>query len=90
MVSLFEHVASQVPTTNIAPAGLVQVLWTRAARSLRSAMCGLQGHDALLQVNHGRMFLKCMSCGHETPGWTMNDRRPRQRFTGDHARHRLN
>lgn len=90
MVSLFEHVASQVPTTTTAPAGLVHVVWTRATRSLRSAVCGLQGHDPLLQVAQGRMFLKCMSCGHETPGWTMNDRRPRQRFTGDQSRHRLN
>jgi hypothetical protein len=36
--------------------------------------CGLQGHDNLTQFGRGRMFLKCTSCGHESPGWTIKDR----------------
>ena len=31
--------------------------------------CGLHGHDAVLQYERRRMFLRCMSCGYETPGW---------------------
>ncbi len=36
---------------------------------MRSMMCGLGGHDNLLQFSRGRMYLKCVSCGHESPGW---------------------
>jgi hypothetical protein len=32
-------------------------------------MCGLHGHDSVLQYERTRMFLRCTSCGHETPGW---------------------
>lgn len=37
--------------------------------TLRQFLCGLHGHDALLQYEPGRLFLRCTSCGHETPGW---------------------
>jgi hypothetical protein len=40
---------------------------------LRHFACALHGHDTLLQFDHGRMFLRCMSCGHETPGWDVVD-----------------
>jgi len=44
---------------------------------LRQVMCGLHGHDALVQFEQDRMFLRCVSCGHETHGWELNDlRRP--------------
>ena len=40
---------------------------------VRQAWCGLHGHDSLLQFERDRMFLRCVSCGHETPGWEIND-----------------
>jgi hypothetical protein len=43
----------------------------------REAFCGLHGHDDLLQFEQDRMYLKCVSCGHESPGWTLNEARPR-------------
>jgi hypothetical protein len=42
----------------------------------RQILCGLHGHDTLLQFEHDRMFLRCVSCGHETPGWELNDDPP--------------
>ena len=42
----------------------------------REAFCGLQGHDSLLQFKRDRMFLKCVSCGHESPGWDLNETPP--------------
>lgn len=36
---------------------------------VRQVLCGMHGHDYLLHVTDGRMFLHCASCGHETPGW---------------------
>ncbi len=38
-------------------------------RRVQQAMCSLHGHDSLLQFEHNRMFLRCTSCGYETPGW---------------------
>jgi hypothetical protein len=46
---------------------------------LRQMMCGLHGHDALVQFEQDRMFLRCVSCGHETHGWELNDLRPKVR-----------
>jgi len=40
---------------------------------LRHVVCGLHGHDTLLHFDHGRMYLRCASCGHETPGWVLNE-----------------
>lgn len=43
---------------------------------IRQTYCGLHGHDSLLQFEQDRMFLKCSSCGHETPGWELNEAPP--------------
>ena len=75
MATNLEHVATQAVTATPAVA-LVRSLWERAARSIQSAVCGLHGHDPMLQVHEGRMFLRCTTCGHETPGWRLPDRRP--------------
>ncbi|HMD35645.1 MAG TPA: hypothetical protein VKH42_11785 [Vicinamibacterales bacterium] len=48
----------------------------RVIDRLHQMMCGLQGHDTLLQFEQDRMFLRCQSCGHETPGWDLNETPP--------------
>lgn len=51
-----------------------------ALRRLGQAVCGVQGHEQMVQFDRGRMFLRCVTCGHESPGWdvvgTMNLPRP--------------
>ena len=89
MATNLAHVASQgIGTAN--PLGVLRAWWSWATRSWSVAVCGIGGHDPLLQVDGGRLFLRCSTCGHETPGWTTSARGPRPRFSGDHARHRLN
>jgi len=56
---------------------------------LRQVFCGLHGHDNLLQFQQERMFLKCASCGHESPGWSLNEAPPTLRIRGDARRHAL-
>jgi hypothetical protein len=34
-------------------------------------------------------MMRCTSCGHDSPGWEISGRAPRQRFEGDHRRHVL-
>ena len=43
---------------------------------MRQTYCGLHGHDNLLQFEQDRMFLKCTSCGHESPGWEIAEAPP--------------
>ena len=43
---------------------------------VRQVFCGLHGHDNLLQFEQDRMFLRCVSCGHETPGWSLDEAPP--------------
>ncbi len=38
-------------------------------------LCGIQGHDEMLEFDGTRMFLRCLNCGHESPGWDVR-RRP--------------
>lgn len=58
----------------------------RAITAVQHAFCSLRGHDNLLHFDQNRMFLRCTSCGHETPGWEIEENRPRLRFHGDPER----
>lgn len=44
---------------------------------LRQFVCSLHGHDRLLQYETDRLSLKCTTCGHQTPGWTLDAPKPR-------------
>ena len=66
MATNLEHVATHAVTATT-PGNLLRGLWDRATRSIQSAVCGLHGHDPLLQVQGARMFLRCTTCGYETP-----------------------
>lgn len=50
--------------------------------NVRQALCSLRGHDEFLQYDKNRVFLRCVSCGYETPGWTVDQRRSVVRFPG--------
>ena len=61
----------------------------RVIDRLRQIICGLHGHDTLLHFNKDRMSLRCVSCGHETPGWELNEVPPTVTIRGDARRHAL-
>ena len=61
----------------------------RAVARFGQLLCGLRGHDAVLHFEGKRVNMRCTSCGHDTPGWEVSGRAPRQRFEGDARRHRL-
>ncbi len=44
----------------------------RGVARLQQILCGLRGHDTIVHFEHGRMSLQCVSCGHESPGWTVS------------------
>ena len=47
--------------------------WANLASRLSQLVCGLSGHQLLLNAEPGRLSLKCMSCPYETPGWTIKE-----------------
>ena len=65
--------------------GMVQ----RAASRVAQIFCGLRGHDSVLHFEGPRVMMRCTSCGHDSPGWEISGRAPRQRFEGDRRRHAL-
>ena len=37
---------------------------------VRDTACAWRGHDLTFQIERGRrIYLRCVTCGHETPGW---------------------
>jgi len=61
----------------------------RAVARIGELLCGLRGHDSVLHFEGNRVMMRCTSCGHDSPGWEISGRGPRQRFEGDHRRHVL-
>lgn len=51
---------------------------------VRQLWCGLHGHDSLLQFEQDRIFLRCVSCGHETPGWNLHEPPPTVALKNEH------
>jgi len=48
----------------------------RVMDRVRQMFCGLQGHDNMLQYEHEHLYLRCTSCGRQTPGWRLDDLAP--------------
>ena len=63
--------------------------FARAMETLSQLFCGLRGHDTLLHFEDERMSLRCVSCGHETPGWELNEVPPTVTVRGDARRHAM-
>ena len=60
---------------------------TRAMSRIGQMVCGLRGHDSVLHFEGKRVMMRCTSCGHDSPGWEVSGRAPRQRYEGDARRH---
>jgi hypothetical protein len=61
----------------------------RVLEGLHQAYCAMHGHDNLLQFESDRMCLKCVSCGHESPGWQLDEVPPAARLQGNADHHAL-
>jgi len=61
----------------------------RLLERIRQLICGMHGHDTLLHFEHDRMFLRCVSCGHQTSGWELTEAPPTITVRGDARRHAI-
>ena len=57
--------------------------------SLGRLICALRGHEDYLQFEKNRVYLQCISCGHESPGWELNEAPPTVRLRTDELRRAL-
>lgn len=55
-------------------------LFARALEFVSQRLCGLHGHDSVLHFEDNRMLLRCTSCGYDSPGWEVSQRRPHVRY----------
>src|SRR5438045_1263220 len=61
----------------------------RFASRFGQMLCAMRGHDSVLHFEGNRVMMRCTSCGHDSPGWEISGRGPRQRYEGDRRRHML-
>ena len=64
-------------------------LFNRFTVRVGQMFCAMRGHDSVLHFEGNRVMMRCTSCGHDSPGWEISGRGPRQRYEGDHRRHVL-
>jgi hypothetical protein len=86
MVTNYPH---SIPTDDGVRSNEAAGAGVRTWEWLRQAFCGLHGHDTMLHFQQERMSLRCVSCGHETPGWELNEARPTVTMRGDSRHHAL-
>lgn len=60
-------------------------LWGRIVTAFRSAWCVINGgHYKVLHTAPDRLALRCVSCGHMSPGWEIGSPRAVRRASNDH------
>jgi hypothetical protein len=64
-------------------------MFGRTLGRLGQMFCGLSGHDSMRHFESNRVTMRCVSCGHDTPGWEISERGPRKRFDGNPRHHLL-
>jgi hypothetical protein len=89
MVTNYPQVAAHDELHSTAREAHADGVGAKAFDWLRQAFCGLHGHDSMLHFEEERMSLRCVSCGHETPGWELNEARPTVTMRGDSRRHAI-
>jgi hypothetical protein len=75
-------------STGIDTNGTASVI-NRASVKIGQWLCAMRGHDSVLHFEGKRVMMRCTSCGHDSPGWEVSGRGPRQRYEGDRRRHVL-
>lgn len=57
-----------------------EMAWSLIA-GVRRGLCAIRGHDLICQCKPRRLSLRCLDCGWESSGWTIDA--PRFSYTSD-------
>lgn len=72
--------AAHVPTSAVS-------IWKRFARFLQNTWCVINGgHYKVLHTEPDRMALRCVACGHTSPGWVVGSSRLARTMPADPER----
>ena len=71
-------------------AGIAAAVWSETSRVILrldvkrgpSLRCWILGHEDWVRRASGRLYLECLECGRETPGWTTSRSQPDDGATG--------
>lgn len=75
-----------IPLREPAMARFASYITERFMDSLKRLICAFRGHEEYLHFEKNRVYLECVACGHESPGWTIDARRPVLRFESRRAK----
>jgi len=89
MVTNYPQRLTATTTSGLDTQAAATSLVNRVAMRVGQFLCAMRGHDSVLHFEGNRVMMRCTSCGHDSPGWEITGRGPRQRFEGDHRRHVL-
>lgn len=65
-------------------------IWARTLSWLRSTWCVINGgHFKVLHTEPDRLALRCVACGHTSPGWEVGSPRVARRTPADPERLRV-
>ena len=81
--------AQQLTANEVGRDSTGEPIVARAMTRIGRLLCAMRGHDAVLHFEGKRVMMRCTSCGHDSPGWEVGGRAPRQRFEGDARRHAM-
>ena len=78
---------ARLPTSAAGGARGVVSLWNGFARWVQSTWCVVNGgHFKVLHTEPDRMALRCVACGHTSPGWAVGSPRFARRVPADPER----
>jgi hypothetical protein len=80
MVTNYPQQLTASPAAAERPAVEDDGLFSRALEFVSQKLCGMHGHDSVLHFENNRMLLRCTSCGYDSPGWEVSQRRPHVRY----------
>lgn len=81
---------ARLTTTTSTVLSKIALLWRRVLRTAQSAWCVMNGgHYKVLHTEPARMALRCVACGHTSPGWSVGTPRLARTIPSDPERLRL-
>jgi hypothetical protein len=90
MISIRLSDPARLTSPAIRVATIAAFLWARLLRTLQSTWCVVNGgHYKVLHTEPDRMALRCVACGHTTPGWAVGSARFSRTIPADSERVRV-
>jgi hypothetical protein len=87
MTTISIRVSNPARLSTTAGLGSAVSLWRRFARWVQSTWCVVNGgHYKVLHTEPERMALRCVACGHMSPGWAVGSPRLARTIPSDPER----